>query len=138
MRRAHGVAGRRSAASPASCAKNFRDAEVGDFHAAFFIEQNILRFDVAMHDAFVMRKLERLANLRDDLQRLARAKVCPRAHRLPQIQPIHKFHDEVGQPVHLAEFVDGDDVGMIQLGQRAGFAIEPFGKSGAGWRFAAE
>jgi len=52
--------------------KNFRDAEIGDFYAPFLIQQNILRLDVAMHDAFVVRELQRLAYLRHDLQCLAR------------------------------------------------------------------
>ena len=55
---------------------------------------------------------------------------------LAQGQAIHKFHDEVGQVARLAEFVDGHDVGMVQPGQRAGFAIEALGeiRSGGGLR----
>ena len=111
-------------------AQDLRNAEIGDLHPALFVNQNILRLDVAVHNALVMGELERLADLRDDLQRLARGQLA-RPLQLPQVQAVHEFHDEVRQPVHLAEFVDGHDVGMGQFGQRARFAIEPLDKTRA-------
>ena len=72
MRRAHHVARAGQPEILRLLAQNFREAEVGDFHPAFFIEQNVFRFYVAVDDAFVMRKLERGADLWDDFQRLAR------------------------------------------------------------------
>jgi hypothetical protein len=107
------------------------DAEVGDLHAALFVQQDVLRFDVAMDDTFVVGELQRLANLRHDLQRLARGKL-PRSLQLPQVQSVHKLHDEERQSVHLAELVNGHNVGMTQPGQGAGLAVESFGKVRAG------
>ena len=47
-------------------AQNFRQANVRDFHAAFLVEQNIFRLDVAVNDPFNVRELQRLADLGDD------------------------------------------------------------------------
>ena len=46
------------------------DAEIRDLHPAAFIQQDVLRLDVAVHDALLVRELQRLADLRHDLQRL--------------------------------------------------------------------
>ena len=43
------------------CAEDLRYAKVGDLDAALAVEQQILRFDVPMHHAAVMRELEPLA-----------------------------------------------------------------------------
>ncbi len=43
-----------------------------------------------------------------------------------------------GRPSDLAEFVDGDDVRMVQPGQRAGLAVEPLGETRVAPRPAAE
>ena len=107
---------------------NSGNAKVSDLHPALFVEQDVLRLDVAVDDAFIVRELERLANLRDDLQRLARRQFA-RLLQLSQVKSIDKLHDEEGQSVGLAELMDGDDVRMAQSRQRAGLAIEPLGKT---------
>ena len=54
-------------------AHDARDAEVRDLHTACLIQQQVLRLDVAMHDAVVMRELQRLADRRHNGQRLLAA-----------------------------------------------------------------
>src|SRR5438093_135650 len=44
------------------------DAKVRDFYPPFFIEQDVLRLNIAMDDAFVVCELERITDLRNDLQ----------------------------------------------------------------------
>ncbi len=110
-------------------AQDFGDAEIGNLHPPLFVHQDVFRLDVAMDDALVVRELQRLADLGDDLQRLARRKPAGPLE-LPQVQPIHEFHEEIGEPVHLTELVDRDNVRMVQLGQRAGLSPEAFGKAG--------
>ena len=107
--------------------QNLGNAEVRDFHAAFFIQQDVVGLDVTVDDAGVVGELERLANLGDNLQRLARREFA-RPLELAQVQAVHILHDEKRHALDLAEFVDGDDVGMIQPGQGAGLAVEAFGK----------
>src|SRR5437588_12509011 len=86
-----------------------------------------------MNDAFVMGKLKGIANLRDNLQGFARGKF-PGAFQLAQVQSIHKFHDEEGQAIHLAEVMDGDNIWVGQPRERPGLTIETFAKSRTGRR----
>jgi len=44
-----------------------RQTEVGDLDSTAFVDQDVLRLDVTMHDAFVMRELQGLADLRNDV-----------------------------------------------------------------------
>ena len=90
-----------------------------------------------MDDAFVVGELERLADLRDDGQRLLGREPAGLLD-LPQVPAVHEFHDQVMQRAagawaarrgDLAEVMHGDDVGMVQARQGAGFAVEPLGKA---------
>ena len=47
------------------------EAEVGDFHAAALVDENVLGLDIAMDDPFIVGKLQCVANLRHDRQGLA-------------------------------------------------------------------
>ena len=108
---------------------NLRQAEVGHLHPPAAVQQDVLRLDVAVDDALVVGVLEGVANLRHDGQRLARRDPAG-AQQLPQAHPVHILHQQVIDPVRLAELEEGDDVRMQQLGQRLGFAGEAFGKGG--------
>ena len=72
----------------------FCQTKIRHLHPAAAVEQNVFRLDVAVDDALVVRELQRVANLRDDGQRLAR-RDASRVKQLPQIHAIHKFHQEV-------------------------------------------
>ena len=74
-----------------------------------------------MDDALVVGELQRLANLRHDGQRLLRRDL-PRLQQLAQVHAVHEFHQQVIEPVRLAEVVDRDDVRVVQPGQRLGLA----------------
>ena len=80
-----------------------------------------------MDDALLVGELQGLANGRDDGQRLSGVK-RPRLHRLPQIHPIHEFHEQVEEATRLPEIVNGHDVRMVQRGERLGFAGEALGE----------
>ncbi len=75
----------------------------------------------------VVGVLQRLADLRHDGERLG-GRESPRLQHLPQRQAVHKFHQQKIISLRFAEVVNGDDVGMVQPGQRAGFAFESLGK----------
>ena len=78
-------------------AEHFRDAEVGDLHAALLVEQQVLRLDVAMHDAVLVGVLQRLADRRHDRQRLLGVN-RPACISLPQVHAVHKFHEQIVKP----------------------------------------
>ena len=102
-------------------------AEIGDFHLAAFVQQDVLGLDIAMDDPFFMGVLQGLANLGDDCQCLLRLQTSA-LDEMPQIAPVDELHDQVKQAARFAEIVDGDDVGMAEPGQGAGFASKAFGK----------
>jgi len=58
-------------------AQNPGQAEIRDLHPALLVQQHVLGLDVAVDDAFVVRKLERLADLRNDLEGFAGRTIGP-------------------------------------------------------------
>ena len=84
-----------------------------------------------MHHAVVVRVLERFADGRDDGQRLFRGEPAGR-HRLAQVDPVDVFHHQMVESARLAEVVDGDDVRVVQRGQRPGLGGEPLGEARVG------
>ena len=106
---------------------NLRQTKIRHLHAATAVQQNILRLDVAVDDALVVRELQRVADLRHDGQRLAGGNAFLR-QQLAERDAVHKFHEQIVKSAGLAVVVNGDDVGMVQRGQRAGFFLEPAGE----------
>ena len=47
------------------------------------------------------------------------------AHEVHQAAARDEIHREIGQPVLLADFVDGHDVGVLKLGRQFGLGAEP-------------
>ena len=80
-----------------------------------------------MDDALIMGKLQRVANLRHDGQGFARGHAAG-GEQLAEIDAVHKFHEEIELAAGFAKFVEGDDAGMIELGERLSLAGEAGGK----------
>ncbi len=86
-------------------------------------DEDVLGFEITMHEAAFVRGGEPARDLRAVLDHLA--------HRQPAIaQPLaqrlsfEQFHHGEGASVVHAEIVNGEDVGMRQRGDRAGFTLE--------------
>ena len=108
-------------------AQHLGDAKISDLHPAIFVEQQVLRLDVAVDDAPVVGELQCVTERRHDGQRLLRREL-PRAQKLAQVQAVHKFHEQVIKPARLPEVINGDDVRMVQRRQRLRLPRETFGK----------
>src|ERR1035437_515540 len=80
-----------------------------------------------MNDALVVGELKRIADLRHDGQRFARRDAAI-DEQLSQVYAVHIFHHEEMHAARLAELVEGDDTGMVELRERLGFASKTFGK----------
>ena len=110
-------------------AEQLGQTEVGDFHPAALVEQDVLRFDVAVDDAFFVSELQGVADLRDDLQGLGRLELAgPQC--LADVDAVHELHDEIIDVADMPEVMHADDVGMVELRKRFGFAGKAIGKPG--------
>src|SRR6185503_15114007 len=105
-------------------ADDLRDAEVGDFHATRFVQQQIFGLDITVEDAALVGELQRLANRRRDCQGLLRREPAS-TQGLTQVDAVHKFHQEIEKTARLSEVMYRDNVWMVQCRQRLRFADEP-------------
>ncbi len=101
-----------------------RDAKVGDFHPVVGGYQQIVGFEVAVNQSRPVRIANPGANLDHQLDGLLRRERSSASEEGLEIGAAHIFHDdEVSVPV-AAKIVDGDDVGVEQIGGGAGFLLE--------------
>lgn len=113
------------------------DAEIGDFHATAGIEQDVFRFDIAVPDALGVGGLERVADRRDEGERLLRGEPAG-PHRLAEVHAIDVFHEQVEVSAALAVLENGDDVRVVEFAEGACFAGETFGEGGIAAEFGRE
>ncbi|MEI9893750.1 MAG: hypothetical protein WDN28_07575 [Chthoniobacter sp.] len=105
-----------------------REAEVGHLHPALRVHQHVGRLDVAMHHAFHVRVLQRLANAHDQFQGLVRLEPG-RLDQMVQRRPLDELHDEIEMPLRRgAEVEYRDDVRVVQFRHRPRFAHKTIGK----------
>ena len=91
-----------------------RQPEVEHLHVAVGPDHDVLRLDVAMDDAGGVRGGERARHLAADVDRRCRA-VCGALDDRAQRPPVDELlHDEELAGRRLADFVDGDDVGVVE------------------------
>ena len=105
-------------------ADDLRDAEVRDLHRARFVDEQVLRLDVAMDDAVIVGALQRLADGRHDAERLLRREAFG-LQELAQIHAIDELHEQKVEAARLPEVMHADDVRVIQRGERMGLLFKP-------------
>jgi len=99
-------------------------------------EQNVGGLDVAVNDALAVRVGQGARGLRNDMARLLGGEPSVDGHVLVQILALDELQRQQVRAVDLGEFVDGDDVLMVQAGSAACLAAEaldnlgPVGKIG--------
>ena len=89
-----------------------RKTEIGEMRFAFFIEQNVSRFYVAMQNAVFVRVMHGAGYLRDKFRRL------PDRHRrasdyFVKLAAFDELHAEIARAIALTDFVDRNDTGML-------------------------
>jgi len=73
-----------------------RDAEIGK-HRLAFLQQNVFRFDVAVHDALAVRVIERASDLFRDRQRLIDAELGLAVEQIARrVHELHEFNPMLG------------------------------------------
>src|SRR5438128_8860354 len=121
MRRAYGHAGARQLAAR----RRLRDPEIGDHRQPVLVEHDVVGLDVAMHDAALVRVREGARHLHQDLPDLSRRERTARGQHGRERFAAQKLHDKIDHPAGLADAIDRNDAGVLELGGRAGFALEP-------------
>ena len=81
-----------------------------------------------MDDALVVGVLQRLADRRDDGERLFGFEFAV-AQQVAEVHAVDEFHDEIEESAGFAEVVDGDDVRVVELGEQFGLAGEALGET---------
>ena len=114
--------------------QQFCQAEICDLHSAAFIQEYVFRLDVAVDNALVVSKLQRVAEVRDDSQRFFRSDAAG-GDGVSECDPVNEFHHEVKQFIDLSEVVAGDDVRVVELCQRPDFSQETVTKTGVALNF---
>ena len=103
--------------------KQFRQAEIQHLGGAVRGNHQVLGLQIAMNDSDLVRFGESVGDLRRDGDRLAkwnRAGGEQRAHRLAT----HQFHGDIVRAVHVPEFINRDNVGMIKRARGTGLLLE--------------
>ena len=87
-------------------------------------EQDVLRLDVAVDDAALVRVLERFGRLAGDAERVVQRELLLAVEPVPERLALDERHDVVEQPLGLARVVEAEDVGVLEGGGDADFAEE--------------
>ena len=96
------------------------ESEVQHFYVAARRQHQVGRLDVAMHDAFGMRFVQRVAHLDangNQFGKRERTTFQPNAQRLA----FHIFHGEKAEAMVFADFVNVRDVGVSERRSQPGF-----------------
>ena len=106
-----------------------REAEVhhagADVARVVARRHDVLGLDVAVDDAAGVAVVERLGDLRPDVEDVAEAERTFAQER-PQIRAGQDRHDEKESPLVPAEVVDRDDAGVVHLRDDLGLSLESF------------
>jgi hypothetical protein len=100
------------------------EAEVAQQRCPVGGDEDVRRLDVAMHDAGVVRRVERSGNLLDDLDRALRGQRALAAQQLAQVDALDIRHRDVQEAVLLAAAQDAHDVWIRHRGDELHLAQE--------------
>ncbi|SHV82607.1 Uncharacterised protein [Mycobacteroides abscessus subsp. abscessus] len=111
------------------------DAEVGEFHLAGGRDEDVARFDVAVHQTRRVCDLKRTAGLLQHVQGVAQREAAGAFEYRVQRFSVNQLHDQIGRAalavdIGLAVVVDAGDPGMVQHRDGAGLGAEPLDEFG--------
>ena len=99
-------------------------SEVRNLYLALFRDEDILRFDITVHDAGFARGLQSGGDLTHDVQDGRQIQFAAFANQRCQVTALHKLLSDVVQAVFLPDGVDLDDVGVVETCRHHRFLLE--------------
>ncbi len=100
-----------------------RQPEVENLHPPVVGDEHVLRLDVPVDDAFLVRGGQACRHGDPIFDRLSRHQRAVSEH-VAQRLALQEFADDVRTALVRAGVVDGENVGVVQRGGGAGFLIE--------------
>src|SRR5271157_3752165 len=97
----------------AAIARQFRQSEVEYLGLSARSEEDVGWLQIAVHDAFAVRHVERIADLDTDIDDLVQRKRVP-VDLLVQALAFQQLHGDEALAVAFLDSIDGADVGMVQ------------------------
>ena len=107
-----------------------RNSEVHHDHTAGVVDHDVLRLEIAMHHAFRMRSIQRVANLADNTDRLFGRKFAAFDDPALQIAAIDVLHRDEFHAVGFADVENPHDVAMRDLPGENQLLLEAFEHGG--------
>ncbi len=104
-------------------AERFREPEVEHLHLAVGRELHVRGFEIAVHDAFFVRRLERVRDLARDLDRLGHGD-RPADQPIRERRSLDELELEERHAVDVLHAVDRRDMRMIQRREQHRFLLE--------------
>ena len=105
---------------------DFGQSEIQYLRVAALGDENVRGLDVAVDDAFGVRRIERIGNLDGQIEQQLRSLSAVRAMRCFNVMPSRNSMAMNRLPFLLADFVDGANVGMVQSRRRLRLALKTF------------
>jgi hypothetical protein len=110
--------------SQALAALEFSDPEVGDHCVAAYVDHDVARLHVAVHDTMLVRVLQRTAHLMEQrLDNMERQRTGLLQYRL-KLATFDVLHHEEVESTCLLRRVNRHNVGMLQPGNESGLLHE--------------
>src|SRR5213594_3326006 len=104
-------------------AYGFREYEIEDLHDAAWCDLDVRRFQIAVNDPFLVRRLESVGHLARDRQRFGEWQ-RPSLQALGKRLTFHQFENEKLRPVRFFQPVNCRDIRMIQRGEKLCLTFE--------------
>ena len=100
------------------------DAEVREQGVSLLVEHHVRRLDVSMHQADPVEGVERVPDVRDDANEVAKRQ-GPFCQALGEGLTRDELHRQVVPVAVLALIEQGDDMSVVELGRDLAFSLEP-------------
>jgi hypothetical protein len=102
------------------------------------VDHDVLRLQVAMYDAAVVRRREPRAQLARRLHGLAGGEASDAQEQRGEILAVHILHGDERHPLDFTDVVDAADVGVRYQARHADFAMEALEQALVARRFFGE